>query len=115
MLKFLGALSFAAGSLSAAAAIGGGTTGASFAAPSVSGLPWAHGGGAAGGCAAGCAAGAGLTGACCAASGPGAARRPAIGGNNVREHETTDVIVILPIGAGWHLMPGLLYVPAEPP
>src|SRR5712692_9054645 len=83
MLKPLGRFSFAFGSLSSAVAIGSAGTGASFAAPSPSGRPCAHGGGAAGACAEpgpapGCAAGGiggwaggdGFTAGCCAATGP---------------------------------------------
>src|SRR6266436_6956642 len=102
MLKFFGAFSCAAGTLSAAVAIGGGATGASLTAPSASGRPCAHGGGAWGWLAgAGCTvvAGAGPAGACCAASDHGVARRPAAT-NNVRERDNTDVMVFLPTGAG---------------
>src|SRR5271166_2359478 len=102
MLKFFGTFSLVTGSLSAAVAMGGGATGARFAAPSVSGRPCAHEGGVGAGCAAaagdeGC--GAGPAGACCAASGHGAARRPTTASNNIRECDKTDVMVILPTGA----------------
>src|SRR6516165_7155552 len=96
MLKFFGTFSCDTGSLSAAAAIGGGTTGASLAAPSVSGRPCAHGGGVWG-----CAAGAGCAvGACCAGTAHGAARSPATANNNVRERDKIDVMGFLPTGAG---------------
>src|SRR5580765_1513265 len=63
MWKPGGNVSLACGSLSAAAAIGGGATGAIFATPGLSGRPCAHGGGAAGAWAAGAGAGAWAAGA----------------------------------------------------
>src|SRR5882724_4167597 len=69
MLKPAGTLSFAVGNLSTAAAIGGGATGASLAAASLSaGRPIkGEPGGSGAGAAAGAAAGGGLAGCCAAA------------------------------------------------
>src|SRR5882672_4097685 len=106
MWKFFGSCSLSSGSLSAAAAIGGGTTGAIFVTASPSGRPCAHDGGgvgwavaaggvagAAGAAGAGCAAGAGGGGlvGCCAATGgmiPMAAMAVAAS-QNVRECDRT--------------------------
>src|ERR1700730_13194305 len=113
MLKFFGSFNLASGSLSEGVAIGGGTIGAMFATPSLSGRPCAHGGGVAGDCAAadcagaaagaaGATAGAGFVGACCAAIGHGTRRPPTIAGSNIfRERDETVFMAISSCATLW--------------
>src|SRR5258708_8580517 len=103
MWKLFGSCSLSSGSLSAAAAVGGGPTGAIFVTASPSGRPCAHDGGgvgwaaaaggvagAAGAAGAGCAGDGGLPG-CCAATGRAIplTTMAVAPGHNVRECDRT--------------------------
>src|ERR1700737_2115391 len=98
MLKPAGTLSFAVGSLSAAAGSGGGATGASFCAASLSGRPiMGEPGGS--GDAAGAGAAAGAAGVCCAVAPQVNAPRNAPASNRLRG-DSSVVMRVLPLDRG---------------